>query len=101
MSRQKASYKWMILFIATLSQTCATFVTYGAGPLAALWQRLYDLSQFQTGLLVSAVQIGPIFSMLFFGNWMDRYGERWLVGGGSILLGISMLLPIALIIICI
>lgn len=31
MSRQKASYKWMILFIATLSQACATFVTYGAG----------------------------------------------------------------------
>ncbi|MCM3303745.1 MFS transporter [Priestia megaterium] len=91
MSRQKASYKWMILFIATLSQACATFVTYGAGPLAAFWQRLYDLSQFQTGLLVSAVQIGPIFSMLLFGNWMDRYGERWLVGGGSILLGISML----------
>ncbi len=81
----------MILFIATLSQACATFVTYGAGPLAAFWQRLYDLSQFQTGLLVSAVQIGPIFSMLLFGNWMDRYGERWLVGGGSILLGISML----------
>ncbi|KRD90448.1 MFS transporter [Bacillus sp. Root147] len=91
MSRQKASYKWMILFIATLSQACATFVTYGAGPLAAFWQRLYDLSQFQTGLLVSAVQIGPIFSMMFFGNWMDRYGERWLVGGGSILLGVSML----------
>lgn len=61
MSRQKASYKWMILFIATLSQACATFVTYGVGPLAALWQRLYGLSQFQTGLLVSAVQIGPIF----------------------------------------
>ncbi|MFB4322095.1 MFS transporter, partial [Priestia sp. BR_2] len=54
MSRQKVSYKWMILFIATLSQACATFVTYGAGPLAAFWQRLYDLSQFQTGLLVSA-----------------------------------------------
>ncbi|MEK1829779.1 MFS transporter [Priestia megaterium] len=101
MSRQKASYKWMILFVATLSQACATFVTYGVGPLAAFWQRLYDLSQFQTGLLVSSVQIGPIFSMLLFGNWMDQYGERWLVGGGSILLGISMLLPIALIIICI
>ncbi|MCM3154067.1 hypothetical protein M3611_18865 [Priestia megaterium] len=65
MSREKASYKWMILFIATLSQACATFVTYGAGPLAAFWQRLYDLSQFQTGLLVSAVQIGRFFLCCF------------------------------------
>ncbi|MCM3737071.1 MFS transporter [Bacillus cytotoxicus] len=103
MQRQKtkhdftSSYKWIILLIATISQTCATFVTYGIGPLASLWQQVHHLSQFQTGLLVSAVNIGPIFSMLFFGNLMDRYGERWIVGGGSILLGVSMLLayPVA------
>ncbi|MGG2015653.1 MFS transporter [Bacillus sp. S10(2024)] len=86
-----SSYKWIILLIATISQTFATFVTYGIGPLASLWQQVHHLSQFQTGLLVSAVNIGPIFSMLFFGNLMDRYGERWIVGGGSILLGVSML----------
>lgn len=86
-----SSYKWIILLIATISQTFATFVTYGIGPLASLWQQVHNLSQFQTGLLVSSVNIGPIFSMLFFGNLMDRYGERWIVGGGSILLGASML----------
>ncbi|SFD04347.1 Sugar phosphate permease [Bacillus sp. 491mf] len=97
MQRQKtkngstSSYKWIILLIATISQTFATFVTYGIGPLASLWQQVHHLSQFQTGLLVSAVNIGPIFSMLFFGNLMDRYGERWIVGGGSILLGASIL----------
>lgn len=86
------SYKWVILIIATVSQTFATFVTYGIGPLASLWQQVHHLTQFQTGLLVSAVNIGPIFSMLVFGNLMDRYGERWIVGLGSVMLGISILL---------
>ncbi|MGG2091484.1 MFS transporter [Bacillus sp. S13(2024)] len=86
-----SSYRWMILLIATISQTFATFVTYGIGPLASFWQQVHHLSQFQTGLLVSVVNIGPIFSMLFFGNLMDRHGERWIVGVGSVLLGVSML----------
>ncbi|MFC3882416.1 MFS transporter [Bacillus songklensis] len=88
---QKHTYKWIILFIATFSQTCATFVTYGMGPLAAFYQKQYSLSQFETGLIVSAVNIGPIFSMLIFGNLMDKYGEKWVVGIGSILLGINVL----------
>ncbi|EAO51471.1 Permease [Bacillus thuringiensis serovar israelensis ATCC 35646] len=86
-----SSYKWIVLLIATISQTCATFVTYGIGPLASLWQQIHHISQFQIGLLVSVVNIGPIFSMLLFGNLMDRHGERWIVGGGSVLLGASML----------
>lgn len=85
------NYKWIILCIATLSQTCATFVTYGMGPLATLYQSEYRLSQFETGLIVSAVNIGPIFSMLIFGDLMDKYGEKWVVGLGSILLGGNIL----------
>lgn len=90
--RHHKKYKWIILFIATLSQTCSTFVTYGMGPLATFYQKEYDLSQFETGLVVSAVNIGPIFSMLIFGNLMDKYGEKWIVGLGSILLGLNVLL---------
>lgn len=86
------NYKWIILFIATLSQTFSTFVTYGMGPLATFYQKEYELSQFETGLIVSAVNIGPIFSMLIFGNLMDKYGEKWIVGLGSILLGLNILL---------
>ncbi|WP_179234721.1 MFS transporter [Heyndrickxia coagulans] len=87
---QNHTYKWVILFIATFSQTCATFVTYGMGPLATFYQKQYSLSQFETGLIVSAVNIGPIFSMLIFGNLMDKYGEKWIVGTGSILLGMNV-----------
>ncbi|MEC2451381.1 MFS transporter, partial [Bacillus cereus] len=41
---QNQTYKWVILCIATFSQTCATFVTYGMGPLATFYQKQYSLS---------------------------------------------------------
>ncbi|PFJ17685.1 MFS transporter [Bacillus cereus] len=93
---KKDNYKWVILIIATFSQTCATFVNYGIGPLATFCREVYNLSQFQTGLIVSAVNIGPIFSMLIFGSLMDKHGERWIVGLGSILLGLNMLIAISI-----
>ncbi|WP_155590873.1 MFS transporter [Lysinibacillus cavernae] len=85
-------YKWVILLVATLSQTAATFVTYGMGPVASFYQMEWDLSSFQTGLIVSAVNIGPLFSMLLFGYLMDKKGEKRIIGWGSILLGLSTLL---------
>ncbi|OCA81303.1 MFS transporter [Pseudobacillus wudalianchiensis] len=88
---KRENYQWIILLIATFSQACATFVTYGIGPLAAFYQREHHLSQFEVGLLVSAVNIGPIFSMLFFGDLMDKHGEKWVVGLGSVFLGLSIL----------
>ncbi|MEX3623044.1 MFS transporter [Viridibacillus arvi] len=83
--------KWLIVLVATLSQTAATFVTYGMGPIAAFYQIEWDLSALQTGFIVSAVNIGPIFSMIIFGYWMDKKGEKQIIGWGSILLGLSVL----------
>ncbi|MEB2281177.1 MFS transporter [Lysinibacillus xylanilyticus] len=85
-------YKWIIVLVATLSQTAATFVTYGMGPIAAFYQIEWGLSSFQTGFIVSAVNIGPIFSMILFGYLMDKRGEKQIIGWGSILLGFSALL---------
>ncbi|MFX3623519.1 MAG: MFS transporter [Ectobacillus sp.] len=87
---EQGRYKWIILLIATLAQMCATFVTYGMGPLATFYQKEHNLSHFETGLIVSAVNIGPIFSMIIFGNLMDKYGEKWIVGIGAILLGLNV-----------
>ncbi|MEQ6855881.1 MFS transporter [Lysinibacillus capsici] len=87
-------YRWVILLVATLSQTAATFVTYGMGPVASFYQMEWHLTSFQTGLIVSAVNIGPIFSMLLFGYLMDKKGEKQIIGWGSILLGLSALLLI-------
>lgn len=62
------NFKWFVLIVATLSQTCASFVIFGMGPMAAFYQKTYNLSQFETGMIVSAVNIGPIMSMIIFGN---------------------------------
>ncbi|MGE7693855.1 MFS transporter [Lysinibacillus sp. NPDC094177] len=85
-------YKWIIVLVATLSQTAATFVTYGMGPIATFYQIEWNLSSLQTGFIVSAVNIGPIFSMMMFGYLMDKKGEKQIIGWGSILLGLSALL---------
>lgn len=79
-----------MLGLATWAQASATFVTYGVGPLAAIWQQIFSLSQTQVGLLISVVNIGPLLSMLFIGHALDRYGERWIIGVGSVLLGLTM-----------
>ncbi|GIN21243.1 MAG TPA: MFS transporter [Bacillus bacterium] len=83
------NFKWFVLIVATLSQTCASFVIFGMGPMAAFYQQTFNLSQFETGMIVSTVNIGPIISMIIFGNMMDKYGEKWVVGLGSILLGLN------------
>ncbi|WP_241154299.1 MFS transporter [Staphylospora marina] len=90
--QRKPHYRWLILAVATWSQASATLVTYGVGPLAAIWQNQWSLNASQAGLLVSAVQIGPLLSMLFIGHALDRHGERWLIGLGSCLLGLTFLL---------
>ncbi|MGG4037831.1 MFS transporter [Heyndrickxia ginsengihumi] len=88
----KNYYKWIILLIATIAQLCATFVTYGMGPVSTFYQKEFHLSHFEAGLIVSAVNIGPILSMVIFGDLMDKYGEKFIVGLGAILLGINILL---------
>lgn len=90
-SYSSSSYKWIVLLLATGTQASATLVTYGIGPLAFFWKQMYHLSQMETGILLSTVNIGPLFFMLFIGRLLDRYKEQLLIGLGSILLGLSIL----------
>lgn len=85
-------YRWLILTIATWSQASATLITYGVGPLTAIWQKQLGLNASQAGLLISTVQIGPLLSMLLIGYVLDRYGERWVISLGSCLLGLTFFL---------
>lgn len=85
-------YKWLVLILATGVQASATLVTYGVGPLSFFWKKLYNLSDMQMGLLLTAVNIGPLFCMLVAGRLLDQYNEKLLMGMGSILLGGSLLL---------
>lgn len=86
------TYKWIMLIFATITQATATLITYGVGVFALFWKEEYSLTNMQSGLLVSVVNIGPLFCMLFVGRLLDRYNEKLLISISSFLLGGSLLL---------
>lgn len=82
--------RWGILILATWIQTTTSIIIQGIGPLSTYWGKAYYLSPTQTAMLVSAINIGPMLSMMFLGKVIDQYGERWILGISSLLLGITM-----------
>ena len=87
-----STYKWMMLIFATIAQTTASLITYGVGAFALFWKEEYALTNMESGLLVSVVNIGPLFCMLFVGKLLDQYNEKLLISISSFLLGGSLLL---------
>ncbi|PEM06406.1 MFS transporter [Bacillus cereus] len=90
--RVNSTYKWVMLILATVAQTTATLITYGVGAFALFWKEEYALTNTEDGLLVSVVNIGPLFCMLFVGRLLDQYNEKLLISISSFLLGGSFLL---------
>ncbi|MEH7271780.1 MFS transporter [Bacillus toyonensis] len=90
--RVNSTYKWVMLIFATVAQTTATLITYGFGAFALFWKEEYALTNTESGLLVSVVNIGPLFCMLFVGRLLDQYNEKLLISISSFLLGGSFLL---------
>ena len=90
--RMNSTYKWVMLIVATIAQTTATLITYGVGVFALFWKEEYALTNMESGLLVSIVNVGPLFCMLFVGQLLDQYNEKILISISSFLLGSSLLL---------
>lgn len=90
--RVNSTNKWVMLIVATIAQTTATLITYGVGVFALFWKEEYALTNTESGLLVSVVNIGPLFCMLFVGRLLDQYNEKILISISSFLLGGSLLL---------
>ncbi|MCC2336989.1 MFS transporter [Bacillus tropicus] len=90
--RVNSTNKWVMLIVATIAQTTATLITYGVGVFALFWKEEYALTNTESGLLVSVVNIGPLFCMLFVGRLLDQYNEKRLISISSFLLGSSLLL---------
>ncbi|MGN5651611.1 MFS transporter [Bacillus sp. Brlt_9] len=90
--RMKSNHKWVMLMFATIAQTTATLITYGVGAFALFWKEEYGLTNMESGLLVSVVNVGPLFCMLFVGQLLDQYNEKLLISISSFLLGSSFLL---------
>ncbi|HDR7795612.1 TPA: MFS transporter [Bacillus luti] len=87
-----SSYKWIMLIFATIAQATATLITYGVGVFVLFWREEYSLTNMESGLLISVVNIGPLFCMLFVGRLLDQYNEKLLICISSFLLGSSLLL---------
>ena len=81
--RMNSTYKWVMLIVATIAQTTATLITYGVGVFALFWKEEYALTNMESGLLVSVVNVGPLFCMLLAGRLLDQYNEKLLISISS------------------
>ncbi|MDP8959724.1 MAG: MFS transporter [Actinomycetota bacterium] len=81
-----AGYPWLVVGVATFAQAATAFAFLGVGALAGFFQEAFDLSGAQTGLIVTAVGLVPLFALIPVGRLLDRHGERGIVAGGALLL---------------
>ncbi len=79
-------YRWVVLAAATLAQASTAFLFLGVGALAAFFQDAYDLGGAETGLVVTAIAITPLFALLGVGRLLDHHSERPIITGGALLL---------------
>ncbi|WP_035794148.1 MFS transporter [Kitasatospora mediocidica] len=84
---QAAAYRWVVLAVAVTALTTGSVVYSGVSVLIPLWKQAYHLSPATAALAASAIQAGPIASMLVLGWAIDRYGERWVVSLTMIAMG--------------
>jgi MFS transporter, ACS family, hexuronate transporter len=88
-STKGASYQWVILAVIWCSHTIY-FVSYMAvGTLAPLMKSDLGLSSARIGVLVSAITIGSTAIQIPVGMLADRFGGKWMMAGGLVLVGLS------------
>ena len=76
--------RWFYLGIATVSQTALATIHLGIPTLMPLIQAELTLNLTEVGMLVSGVNIGVVVTVLSAGRAADRFGERVIIGYGTI-----------------
>ncbi|GDY51822.1 hypothetical protein SVIO_024450 [Streptomyces violaceusniger] len=89
------SYKWIVLAVAVTALTSGSIVYSGVSVLLPFWKNTYHLSAATAALAATAIQAGPIASMLIIGRAIDRYGERWVVALTMIAMGVTAFIAAA------
>jgi predicted MFS family arabinose efflux permease len=77
----------VILAIATIAQMGTAVIYLGVGVLAGFIQERFSLSGVQTGLLITAIGIVPLFALIPVGRFLDHHSERFIITGGALVLG--------------
>jgi predicted MFS family arabinose efflux permease len=90
-------YRWFVLAAATIVQATSGFAFIGVGTLAGFFREEFSLTDTETGLIVTAVGLVPVFALIPVGRLLDRHGERGIVSGGALILasgvGLAALAP--------
>lgn len=87
-----APYRWVVLGIATLMQLGVSLPQQTPAAIGPVLGHALGLSRTELGLLTSAIWGGMLIGMLPFGVLVDRYGERWTLLIGGLLLAVCLLL---------
>ena len=82
----ESRYRWLVLAAATFAQAATGFAFLGVGALAGFFREEFDLTGTQTGLIMTAVGLVPVFALVPVGRLLDRHGERGIIGGGALFL---------------
>jgi sugar phosphate permease len=90
------SFRWVVLAVTLTALTTGSVVYQGVSVLIPFWKTEYGLSTASAALGASAIQAGPIVSMLFLGWAIDRYGERLIVSLSMIAMGLASFVLAAL-----
>lgn len=85
-----ARYRWAVLATGASVQVVMTLPTQGLASVAPAIQHQFHVSLVQTGLLLTAANIGVATSMLAWGFLADRFTERWALTVGLTLAAIAI-----------
>jgi nitrate/nitrite transporter NarK len=83
-------YRWTILALGTAAQASYSAVFLGLPVLAPAFQREYDLSLTEVGLVLAAVNVGSVATLLPWGLLTDRLGERAVLAAGLALAALAL-----------
>jgi len=87
MSRQPASYGWVVLFLATLAQSSVSVLSQSTAPIAPYVQEAFSLSRSQLGFLNIALASGSYLTLIPSGRLIDRLGERTMLLASGLIAG--------------
>jgi MFS family permease len=84
----KNNYRWVVLLVATVTQTTTSLVTQGVPTLAPFFQEEFFLSRSLVGMVAVSLNIGALLTLAIAGRAVDRFGERWVIGVGGTFIGL-------------
>ncbi|HET7661916.1 MAG TPA: MFS transporter, partial [Oryzihumus sp.] len=89
---EPAPRRWLMLALGTAAQTAASTLLFGLPFLLPALRQADRLTLAQAGALVAAPSLGLVLTLILWGAFADRYGERLALWSG---LGLTGLLALA------